>query len=92
MLAFKPFDTALGRSGLIPKATSTQWTGDTDVCIYNTNETDIDKAMKDSRTRITKFIDGGYAIADSIMTEEVKQLLAYISYQDKCNKSSVSNF
>ena len=73
MLAFKPFDTALGRSGLIPKATSTQWTGDTDVCIYNTNETDIDKAMKDSRTRITKFIDGGYAIADSIMTEEVKQ-------------------
>ena len=73
LLAFKPFDTALGRSGLIPKATSTQWTGDTDVCIYNTNETDIDKAMKDSRTRITKFIDGGYAIADSIMTEEVKQ-------------------
>lgn len=73
LLAFKPFDTALGRSGLIPKATSTQWTGDTDVCIYNTNETDIDKAMKDSRTRITKFIDGGYAIADFIMTEEVKQ-------------------
>ena len=73
LLAFKPFDTALGRSGLIPKATSTQWTGDTDVCIYNTNETDIDKAMKDSRTRITKFIDGGYSIADSIMTEEMKQ-------------------
>ena len=73
LLAFKPFDTALGRSGLIPKASSTQWTGDTDVCIYNTNETDIDKAMKDSRTRITKFIDGGYAIADSIMTEDVKQ-------------------
>lgn len=73
LLAFKPFDTALGRSGLIPKATSTQWMGDTDVCIYNTNETDIDKAMKDSRTRITKFIDGCYAIADSIMTEEVKQ-------------------
>ncbi len=73
LLAFKPFDTALGRSGLIPKATSTQWTGDTDVCIYNTNETDIEKAMKDSRTRITKFIDGGYSIADSIMTEEVKQ-------------------
>lgn len=73
LLAFKPFDTALGRSGLIPKATSTQWMGDTDVCIYNTNETDIDKAMKDSRTKITKFIDGGYTIADSIMKEEVKQ-------------------
>lgn len=73
LLAFKPFDTALSRSGLIPKATSSQWTGDTDVCIYNTNETDIDKAMKDSRSRITKFIDGSYAIADSVMTEEVKQ-------------------
>ncbi len=73
LLAFKPFDTALGRSGLIPKATSTQWTGDTDICIYNTNETDIDKAMRDSRKRITQFIDGGYNIADAIMTEEVKQ-------------------
>ncbi len=73
LLAFKPFDTALGRSGLIPKATSTQWTGDTDICIYNTNETDTDKAMKDSRKRITQFIDGGYNIADAIMTEEVKQ-------------------
>lgn len=73
LLAFKPFDTALGRSGLIPKASSTQWTGDTDICIYNTNETDIDKAMKDSRQRITKFIDGCYSIADSIMTEDVKK-------------------
>ncbi len=73
LLAFKPFDTALSRSGLIPKATSTQWTGDTDVCIYNTNETDIDKAMKDSRTRITKFINDCYAIADEIMSDEVKQ-------------------
>lgn len=73
LLTFKPFDTALGRSGLIPRASSTQWMGDTDICIYNTNETDIDKAMKDSRTKITKFIDGGYAIADSVMTEEVKQ-------------------
>lgn len=72
LLAFKPFDTALSRSGLIPKASSTQWTGDTDICIYNTKETDIDKAMKDSRNRITKFIDSAYAIADSIMTEEVK--------------------
>ncbi len=73
LLAFKPFDTALGRSGLIPKATSTQWTGDTDVCIYNTNETDIDKAMKESRTKITKFLNESYAIADAIMKEEVKQ-------------------
>lgn len=73
LLAFKPFDTALGRSGLIPKATSTQWTGDIDVCIYNTNETNIEKAMKESRSKITKFINESYAIADAIMNEEVKQ-------------------
>ena len=27
MLAFKPFDTAFGRSGLIPSATQTKYTG-----------------------------------------------------------------
>lgn len=71
-LAFKPFDTALGRSGLIPKATATQWTGDLDICIYNIHETDIDKAMKESRKNITSFIDGAYSIADSEMSQEVK--------------------
>lgn len=71
-LSFKPFDTALGRSGLIPKATATQWTGDLDICIYNVHETDIDKAMKESRKNITSFIDGAYSIADSEMGQEVK--------------------
>lgn len=71
-LSFKPFDTALSRSELIPKATATQWTGDTDICIYNTNETDIDKAMKESRKMITQYIDGGYSIADYIMEDAVK--------------------
>lgn len=71
-LSFKPFDTALGRSGLIPKASATQWTGDLDICIYNIHETDIDKAMKESRKNITSFIDGAYSIADSQMDQEVK--------------------
>ncbi len=71
-LSFKPFDTALSRSGLIPKASATQWTGDTDICIYNTNETEIDKAMKDSRKKITQFINGAYSIAEVVMDDEVK--------------------
>lgn len=71
-LAFKPFDTALGRSGLIPKATATQWIGDTDVCLYNINETDSDKAMKESRKKITQFIDGCYEILDNNLNEEIK--------------------
>ena len=72
LLAFKPFDTALGKSGLIPKASASQWTGDMDICIYNIHETDIDKAMKDSRKKIAQFIDGGYSVADQIMEESVK--------------------
>lgn len=71
-LTFKPFDTALAHSGLIPKANMTQWTGDLDICMYNTNETDSDKAMKDSRKRITQFIDGVYAIIDEQLKEEYK--------------------
>ena len=72
LLSFKPFDTALGRSGLIPKATATQWTGNLDTCIYNINETNIDIAMKDSRKKITIFIDGAYSIADKILEDDAK--------------------
>lgn len=77
LLSFKPFNTALSRSGLIPKATQTQWTGDTDICIYNVNETDIDKAMKDSRKKIAQFIDGGYSIADKLMEDSVKNTFLF---------------
>ena len=71
-LTFKPFDTALAHSGLIPKANMSQWIGDLDICIYNTNETDSDKAMKDSRKRITQFIDGVYAMIADQLKEEYK--------------------
>lgn len=71
-LSFKPFDTALSRSGLIPKASSSQWVGDTDSCIYNTNEMNLDKAMQDSRKKIAQFLDGAYSIADSNMNDAVK--------------------
>lgn len=72
-LTFKPFDTALAHSGLIPKANQSQWIGDLDICIYNTHETDSDKAMKDSRKRITQFIDGVYALLAENLTDENKQ-------------------
>lgn len=71
-LAFKPFDTALAHSGLIPKANMSQWIGDLDICLYNTNETDADKAMKDSRKRITQFVDGVYAMLDKHLKAEYK--------------------
>lgn len=69
-LSFKPFDTALRRSGLIPKANATQWTGDNRACLYNINETDFDKEMKEARKRITQFIDSCYAILDSKIEDD----------------------
>lgn len=77
LLQFKPFNTALGRSGFIPKASYTQWTGDTDICIYNINETDTDKAMRDSKNKITKLLNDCYEIADSCMDEEIKAVYLY---------------
>lgn len=71
-LAFKPFDNAFSKSGLIPSATQTHWSGDTDIYIYDTDETDSDKAMKDSRKRITQFVDGVYYFMDENLNEERK--------------------
>ena len=70
MLAFKPFDTAFGRSGLIPSATQTKYTGDTDSSIFNTNNTDTDKEMKESRRRIAQFVNGAYSILEEGLQDE----------------------
>ena len=72
-LAFKPFDTALSKSGLIPKANYSQWVGDTDRCLYNINETNSDKAMKDARKRITQYLDGVYSILEKNMDDSVQK-------------------
>lgn len=69
-LSSAPFNNALQRSGLIPKANASQWTGNTDTCIYNINECDTEKAMRDSRKRITQFIDGAYNIIFDLLEEE----------------------
>lgn len=69
-LSSAPFNNALQRSGLIPKANASQWTGNTDTCIYNINECDTEKAMRDSRKRITQFIDGAYNLIYDFLDEE----------------------
>ena len=69
-LSSAPFNNALQRSGLIPKANASQWTGNTDTCIYNINECDTEKAMCDSRKRITQFIDGAYNIIYDLLEDE----------------------
>ena len=76
-LTLKPFDTALSKSGLIPKASKTQWVGDTDICIFNTNETDVEKAMYAAKEQISNFINYAYEIADEKMTEECKKVFLF---------------
>ena len=71
------FDKGLSQSGLIPKAKQTKWSGDTDSCLYDINETNIDKAMKESRKRIVQFLNGCYEIADSNMNEETKETFLF---------------
>lgn len=73
LLAFKPFDTAFSKSGLIPSATQTHWSGDTDICIYDTAETNSDKAMKESRKKITSFVNGVYETLEQHLDPEKNQ-------------------
>ena len=72
LLAFKPFDTAFGKSGLIPSATQTKYIGDTDCCIYDTNNTDTDREMRESRKRIAQFVNGVYSIMEEQLQEDKK--------------------
>lgn len=69
-LAFKPFDTALSSSSLLPKATSKEFTKYTDVCLYNTKCVEHNKAMNDSQKRISNLIKESYAYVYYKMIEE----------------------
>lgn len=66
------FEKALSQAGFIPKAKQTKWVGDTDTCLYNIHETDIDRAMKESRRKIVSFINSCYEIADYMMDDDTK--------------------
>lgn len=67
------FDKALSQSGLIPKAKKTKWVGNMDSCLYDTNETNIDSAMQESRNRVFQFLNGCYEVADTKMSEHTKE-------------------
>lgn len=69
-LTFKPFDTALSQSSLLPKATSKEFTKYTDVCLYNTKCVEHNKAMCDSQKRISNLIKECYAYVYYKMNDE----------------------
>lgn len=71
------FDKGLSQSGLIPKAKQTKWLGDTDACLYDINETDIDKAMMESRKRIVQYLNACYEIAENHMDDATRQTFLF---------------
>ena len=71
------FDKGLSQSGLIPKAKQTKWLGDTDACLYDINETDIDKAMIESRKRIVQYLNACYEIAENHMDDATKDTFLF---------------
>lgn len=60
-LTFKPFDTALSKSSLLPKAANKTYTQDTDVCLYDCNNLDHNKAMNEAKKRISNLLRNSYA-------------------------------
>lgn len=71
------FDKGLAQSGLIPKAKQTKWIGDTDTCLYDIQETDVDKAMMESRKRIVQYLNSCYEIAESHLDDETKGVFLF---------------
>lgn len=72
-LAFKPFDTALSQSSLLPKATTKEFIKHTDVCLYNINCVEHNKAMYDSQKRISNLIKDCYAYVYHKMSDAHKE-------------------
>lgn len=84
-LAFKPFDTALSQSSLLPKATSKEFTKYTDVCLYNTRCVEHNTAMNESQERISNLIKDCYAYV------YYKMINNYSDYYEKfieCNRGT----
>lgn len=72
-LQLKPFDTALSKSSLLPKATKKEFTDHTDVCLYNTNCVEHNKAMLDAQKRISNLIKDCYTHVYYKMIDEHKE-------------------
>ena len=84
-LQLKPFDTALSKSSLLPKATTKEFTDHTDVCLYNTHCVEHNKAMLDAQKRISNLIKDCYAYIYYKMIDEHKE--EYEKYIE-CNRGT----
>ena len=81
-LTFKPFDDALLKSSLLPKASQRAYIQDQDVCLYDCNNMDHNGAMNDAKKKISAFIRDSYAYMQKNMDEDLYE--QYI----ECNRGT----
>lgn len=70
-LNFTPFDNGLLQSSLLPRASKQTYTKDTDVCMYNTQNLDHDKAMTECKKRVANFIRECYNYVHGELDEKL---------------------
>lgn len=71
VLTFKPFMNGLNKSSLLPKATNSKFTQDTDVCLYDCNNHDYNKAMNEAKKRICALLRECYHYMYSNLPKEL---------------------
>lgn len=70
-LTLKPFINALNKSSLLPKASNKSYTQDVDVCLYDCNNLDHNKAMNDAKKSITNLLRASYAFMYDKLDEDI---------------------
>lgn len=68
-LTFRQFEEALKKSALLPKCDAKSFREDTDVCLYDCNNTDYNEAMDQSKKRISRLICDCYSFMKEHMDE-----------------------
>jgi len=81
-LTFKPFDDALIRSSLLPKASQKSYVQDQDICLYDCNNLDHNGAMNDAKKRIANLIRDSYAYMQKNLDEDLYDLFI------ECNRGT----
>ena len=70
-LNFTPFDNGLLQSSLLPRASKQSYTKDTDVCMYDTQNLDHDKAMNECKKRVASYLRECYNYAHQELDEKL---------------------
>jgi DNA sulfur modification protein DndB len=81
-LTFPPFDNALQKTSLLPKATQKSYTQNQDVCLYDCNTQDYEKAMNEAKKRISYIIRDSYNYVRQMLDEDI-----YNTYIE-CNRGT----